>query len=408
MITFNDLKYSLYDSDDRIPFLQKLLHQLGNPDCDYKIIHTAGTNGKTSTSTMIAEILSHNGYNVGLFTSPFVIDQGEAIRINGKKISSTEIDHYYSQVATLITDTLHLDLLKSISKFEMILLIALLYFSDHKVDYVVLECGLGGKTDATNAILTSEYEIFTHIALDHTDELGNTLEQIATNKAAIIRENSQVIVAPKQNACVKTILSKQAQAKNASIYFAETHANQTKIDFTAEYQYDNLATVLQFFTVFDNGKIKVDDCLAVIRNFDLIGRFQQVHQAPPIIIDCAHNLDGISQFVKTVQDKYQDYHKIIITGFLKDKKPLQCSDCLAQLKADFIVTQPDNDDRKYNLETLYQHMQANSKIANVSLQQDSVMAFQTALQRSNSQTVIFVVGSFYLARPILRYIKTNL
>lgn len=85
MITFNDLKYSLYDSDDRIPFLQKLLHQLGNPDCDYKIIHTAGTNGKTSTSTMIAEILSHNGYNVGLFTSPFVIDQGEAIRINGKK-----------------------------------------------------------------------------------------------------------------------------------------------------------------------------------------------------------------------------------------------------------------------------------------------------------------------------------
>ena len=103
-----------------------------------------------------------------------------------------------------------------------------------------------------------------------------------------------------------------------------------------------------------------------------------------------------------------DYHKIIITGFLKDKKPLQCSDCLAQLKADFIVTQPDNDDRKYDLETLYQHMQANSKIANVSLQQDPVMALQTALQRSNSQTVIFIVGSFYLARPILRYIKTNL
>lgn len=402
-VKLSDFQYTLYDQQDRIPFLKQLIAKLGNPDKNFKIIHVAGTNGKGSTATMISKILSAHGYKVGLFTSPHIISECECISINGQQITPSEITTNILKIKKVITNDLGLDMVKNISQFEILLVVSLLFFDKENVDYAILECGLGGATDATNAITASQYEIFTHIALDHIKELGNTLEKITLNKAGIIRENSNVIVAPHQKDVVKKILTKQTQKHNSKIFFATNPPSHKKIYFSADYQYDNFATVLKFFEIFDDGAISPQECIRIINNFQLNGRFETLSQSPHVILDCAHNPDGITRFVETVTQRFKNKNKIIITGFLKDKNPHKCIDVLASLDAHFIVTTPENG-RKCDASDLFKYIRK-MNYASFELQPQPLQAYQAAINQSDEDTVIFIVGSFYLARPILNYLR---
>lgn len=399
----SEFKYTLYDQKDRIPFLKQVIAKLGNPDRHFKIIHVAGTNGKGSTSSMIAKVLATEGYKVGLFTSPHIISERECISINGQQITSSEIEANIHQIEKVITDDLGLDVLENISQFEILFIISLLFFDSKNVDYAILECGLGGQTDATNAIQSSEYEIFTHIALDHIDELGDTIEKIALNKAGIIRKNSKIIVAPHQKEIVKKIITKQAQKNASEVYFTDYIPSHAEISFSADYQYDNFATVLKFFEIFDDGKISRSKCIEINNHFQLDGRFETIHTSPLVILDCAHNADGIKRFVENVTIRFKDRPKIIITGFLKDKNPHKCIDLLASLDAHFIVTTPENA-RKCPAKDLFQYV-SKQNYSSFELQPRPLQAYQTAVQQATKNTVIFIVGSFYLARPILNYLR---
>lgn len=402
-IKLSDFKYTLYDQQNRIPFLKRVIAKLGNPDWNFKIIHVAGTNGKGSTSSMISKILSAQGYKVGLFTSPHIISEQECISINGCQITSSEVTKNIKKIEKVITDDLGLNVIENISQFEILFIVSLLFFSNENVDYAILECGLGGETDATNAITSSEYEIFTHIALDHINELGDTLEKITLNKSGIIRKNSKVIVAPHQKEIVKQILSEQSKKYNSKVYFTTHVPSNEEVYFSADYQYDNFATVLRFFEIFNDEKVSKEKCIQIINNFQLDGRFQIINPSPPVILDCAHNSDGIKEFVKTVTKRFKNKNKIIITGFLKDKNPHQCIDILTTLNAHFIVTTPDNS-RKCNAQDLFKY--ANSRnYPSFELQCQPLRAYKTALNQCNENTVIFIVGSFYLARPILSYLR---
>lgn len=402
-IKLSDFQYTLYDQQDRIPFLKQVIAKLGNPDEKFKIIHVAGTNGKGSTATMISKILSAHGYKVGLFTSPHIVSERECISINGQQITASEITENILKIKKVIANDLGLDIFKNISQFEVLLVISLLFFDKENVDYAILECGLGGETDATNAITTSQYEIFTHIALDHINELGNSLEKITLNKAGIIRENSCVIVAPHQKDVVKKILVNQTQKHGSKIYFATNIPSRKEIYFSANYQYDNFATVLKFFEVFNDEKISPQECVRIINNFQLNGRFETLSQSPYVILDCAHNPDGITQFVETVTQRFKNKNKIIITGFLKDKNPHKCIDILASMDAHFIVTTPENG-RKCDANDLFKYI-TKMNYASFELQPQPLQAYQTAISQWTEDTVIFIVGSFYLARPILNYLR---
>lgn len=410
MISLSDFNYTLYDQNDRLSFLRRLIANLGNPDRNFKIIHVAGTNGKGSTATMIARILAHHGYKVGLFTSPHIIDNCESIIVNGQKITTAQMQTKIQEIVKIITYQLKLDPLKSISQFEILFVVALLFFSDQSVDYAILECGLGGQTDATNAIATSAYEIFTHIALDHTAELGNTLEKITTNKAGIIRKHSKIIVAPCQKETVENILTQFGQRFDSEIYFTENLPSRKEITLSAPYQYANFATVLKFFEIFGHGEISKSECIQTINHFELEGRFATIRTSPRVILDCAHNPDGIQQFIESVNSKFANTSKIIITGFLKDKSPEKCIKMLTSLNAHWIITEPDHSQRKYPAQKLFDDAIRASENSNSTfeIQPSPVQAYQTALKECDKDTVIFIVGSFYLARPILSFLRKEL
>ncbi len=209
----------LYDQGDRIALLKAVLDELSNPDTDFSIIHVCGTNGKGSTSAMIASVLKQLHYRVGMFTSPFIGNVTNGIQINGQNISSSD----RQAALETIEKIMQLDRFKGqkLSEFEAEFVASMIYFSRQKVDYVVLECGLGGELDATNAVSTTMYSIFTKIGLDHIGILGDTIQEIATTKSKIIQPNNVTIVAPNQRPAAFDVISKEAQSKSAHLISAQ-------------------------------------------------------------------------------------------------------------------------------------------------------------------------------------------
>ncbi|KRL01203.1 bifunctional folylpolyglutamate synthase/dihydrofolate synthase [Liquorilactobacillus capillatus] len=433
MITNNSeerLPTTLYGQGDRIALIKKVLQQLQQPDENFKIIHVCGTNGKGSTCTMIAALLQNMNYKTGLFSSPFITNITECIQINRQPIAQSMLKSYTDKVKqTLVEMGLELT---ALSSFELLFSAAMLYFSDKKVNYVVLECGLGGELDATNAVSQTTYAVFTKIGLDHTAVLGKTIAEIATTKSKIIREKETVILAPKQREKTLAVLKKQAYKMHAHIHSAAW----TKITFTEEktlirkacwqtttqkilfdyslrgsYQKENLATVLTWLDIFlkrQHRKINRQRLLeGALSNIVIPGRFESVSTQPSIILDAAHNIDGINAFVETVNQLYPTSEKILLVGFLRDKDYKHCIEELLKLKkTQFIITEPDNQERKLTAKELQISFQdATGK----QLPQfaDPVAALEYALKiKPEKDALILVVGSFYLLK-VIRQLFTN-
>ena len=294
-----------------------LANYLGNPQKTLKCIHVAGTNGKGSTSHMLASILQEAGYKVGLYTSPHLKDYRERIKINGIEISEDFVCDFINKNKSFFEAN-------DMSFFEMTVGLAFDYFAKEKVDIAVIEVGMGGRLDATN-IITPLVSVITNIGLDHTQFLGNTLEAIAFEKAGIIKPGIPVVIGEYTSETKPVFLAK-AKENNSEIYFAsELISENYPSDLIGDYQVHNKKTVLETITILNSQKeIKISDnqiksgLLNVIKNTGLQGRWQQLGEYPKIICDTAHNKNGLEIVMKQIQkEKFDTLH--IVLGVVNDK-----------------------------------------------------------------------------------------
>jgi len=294
-----------------------LVNHLDNPQQNLKCIHVAGTNGKGSTSHMLASILQEAGYKIGLYTSPHLKDYRERIKINGIEISEKFVCDFINKNKAFFEAN-------DMSFFEMTVGLAFEYFAKEKVDIAIIEVGMGGRLDATN-IITPLISVITNIALDHTQFLGNTLEAIAFEKAGIIKPGIPVVIG-EYTPETKPVFLAKAKENNSEIYFASKLISENyPSDLIGDYQIHNKKTVVQTISILNSqGTFKVSETniksglLNVIKNTGLEGRWQQLGEFPKIICDTAHNKNGLEIVMKQIQkEKFDTLH--IVLGVVNDK-----------------------------------------------------------------------------------------
>lgn len=290
---------------------------LGNPEKNLKCIHVAGTNGKGSTSHMLASILQEAGYKVGLYTSPHLKDYRERIKINGLEISEDFVCDFINKNKMFFEGN-------DMSFFEMTVGLAFDYFAKEKVDIAIIEVGMGGRLDATN-IITPLVSVITNIGLDHTQFLGNTLEAIAFEKADIIKPQIPIVIGEFTSE-TKTVFLAKAQDTKSEIYFAsELISENYPSDLIGDYQIHNKKVVIQTIAIINSqGTFKISDdtiksgLLNVKKNTGLEGRWQQLGEGPKTICDTAHNKNGLEIVIKQIQkEKFDILH--IVLGMVNDK-----------------------------------------------------------------------------------------
>jgi dihydrofolate synthase/folylpolyglutamate synthase len=294
-----------------------LANHLDNPQQNLKCIHVAGTNGKGSTSHMLASILQEAGYKVGLYTSPHLKDFRERIKINGNKISEEFVCEFINKNKSFFEAN-------DMSFFEMTVGLAFEYFAKEKVDIAIIEVGMGGRLDATN-IITPLVSVITNIGLDHIQFLGNTLEAIAFEKAGIIKPKIPVVIG-EYTAETKPVFVEKALANNSEIFFASELISENYLsDLIGDYQIHNKKTVVQTIAILNiQNEFKISESqkksglLNVVKNTGLEGRWQQLGEFPKIICDTAHNKNGLEVVMKQIQkETYDTLH--IVLGVVNDK-----------------------------------------------------------------------------------------
>jgi dihydrofolate synthase/folylpolyglutamate synthase len=307
----------------------------------FKTIHIAGTNGKGSVSHMLASVLQHAGYKTGLFTSPHLLDFRERVRVNGTMISKEFITEFTNR---------HKPIFEKIqpSFFEMSVFLAFAYFVQEQVDFAILETGLGGRLDTTN-IITPEISVITNIGLDHTEILGNTLQDIAREKAGIIKEKVPIIIGESQPE-IRSIYTTTADERGSAIYFADTYYNidyqmknmdgtvtshfdtcyywkltQVSHDLKGFYQKKNIPAVLMTLalleereTIYINRDAIHNGLKLVCASTGLMGRWQETGENPLVVCDTAHNTEGFSEIIKQLNETpHKSLHMVL--GFVQDK-----------------------------------------------------------------------------------------
>ena len=288
---------------------------LGNPELQIKTIHVAGTNGKGSTSSMIASVLQEAGYKVGLYTSPHLKDFRERIKINGIEISEDFVVDFIAKNKPFFEEN-------NLSFFEMTVGLAFDYFVKQQIDVAIIEVGMGGRLDSTN-IITPLVSVITNIGLDHTQFLGNTIEAIASEKAGIIKPNIPLVIGEYTNQTKEVFLAK-AKDCQSDIYFAsELITKDYPSDLLGDYQQHNKKTVVQTIEVLKSHFVISEEnlkngLLNVIKNTGLSGRWQQIHSNPKVICDTAHNSHGLKIVLNQIQKEKFD-KLFFVLGFVNDK-----------------------------------------------------------------------------------------
>ena len=371
-----------------------LADYLKNPEKGIRCIHVAGTNGKGSTSHMLASILQEAGYKVGLYTSPHLKDFRERIKINGQEISESFVCDFINKHNKFFKNN-------ELSFFEMTVGLAFDYFKTEEVDIAIIEVGMGGRLDSTN-IITPLISVITNIGMDHTQFLGNTLTAIAGEKAGIIKSNIPVVVG-EYTAETKLVFLEIAQKNNSEIYFASDSINSTlPSDLHGDYQEQNRKTVLQTIQILNSQKIfNVTEeniktgLLHVVKNTGLYGRWQQINDFPKAVCDTAHNKHGLQITLKQVQnEKYDLLH--IVLGVVNDK---DLDDILPLFpkKASYYFCKP-NIPRGLDTALLQQKALTYQLVGQVF---NSVSeAYTDALQSAKPSDFIYVGGSTFVVAEI--------
>lgn len=320
---------------------------LSHPEKKFKSIHVAGTNGKGSSSHMLASILQEAGYNVGLYTSPHLKDYRERIKINGQHVpEKTVVDFIVNNKGFLEQNQL--------SFFEMSVGLAFDYFARAEVDIAIIEVGLGGRLDSTN-IITPEVSLITNIGFDHMDILGNTLEEIALEKAGVVKKNVPVVISETQDELV-SIFESVAERQNAKIVFAKNVVKENyETTLLGNYQVKNIKGVVAALSKLKGYEISEkhikDGLMNVSKNTGLLGRWQILQKKPLVICDTAHNMEGLSVVLEQLLGQhFENLH--IVLGFVKEKN-LEAILPLFPKDAKYYFAKP-NIPRGLNVQILYE------------------------------------------------------
>lgn len=392
---------------DRVKFLRRILTRLENPDQRFKIIHIAGTNGKGSTGTMLEQGLQNAGYRVGYFSSPALVDEREQIKVNEHLISKEDFVITYQKIIKHLPTDISPD---DITVFEWWTLIMLQYFADQKVDWAVVECGLGGQDDATNIINAPFISVITHIALDHTRILGPTITKIAQSKAGIIKTGTkQVFLAPHQEKDALTIIKEKAHQQGVGLTQADTQtivdgkailkANHKiyKVPFNllGTFQSENLGTVVSVFNfLFQRGLVTSwRPLLSTLATVKIAGRMQKIADHPPIILDGAHNPDAAKQLTQTIS-KFPHNKVIMVLGFLADKNISPMVKIYQQMADEIIITTPNHPTRALEANEL------KSVLPQATIADNPRKGLVMAKKIAEPNDLIVVTGSFYTIKDI--------
>ncbi len=372
----------------------KLSENLGHPEKAFKTIHVAGTNGKGSTSHMLASILQESGYKVGLYTSPHLKDFRERIKINGQTVSKQFVMGFIKRNKQFFEN-------HSLSFFEMTVGMAFDCFSKEKVDIAVIEVGLGGRLDSTN-IITPITSVITNIGLDHTQFLGNTLEAIAIEKAGIIKPSIPVVIGETQLE-TESIFKETAKKNNSKIVFADKQEIEIyKSDLKGIYQSKNITTVIQTIKELQFMGYKIlkehikSGLLNVVKNTGLMGRWQQLHSNPKVICDTGHNKEGLTYVMNQISnEEFELLH--IIFGVVNDKD-IGAIIHLLPKNAKYYFCKPDIPRGLDALEL--KKIMANSGI-NGEAYGSVNEAYKVALNAAKANDFIFVGGSTFVVAEII-------
>lgn len=387
--------------------ITQLMHRLGDPQEKLKFIHVAGTNGKGSTSAYISNILRENGFKTGMYISPFVHTFAERIQIDGQYIPPDALARHTQQVAEAVSDGLEA------TEFEIVTAAAFLYFYEQQCDYVVLEVGLGGRYDATNVIPPPELAVLTSISLDHTELLGDTVEKIAFDKCGIIKSGTDKVIAYCNNQqSANQVILETAGAQGVPVEFGDKsqveilsrtvqgsrfvyQGEDYEISMLGRHQVYNAVTAI---TACHALGIDTHTIKRGLKRTAFKGRFEVISQDPVVIVDGAHNYDGVRAFKEALSAHFGDKKVILVMGMLKDKEYDRCVKEIAPLASLFIAAQPENPRALTAGELEAVAKQYNSHTAAVPCGKE---ALRYAKQQADKDTVICVCGSLYLIGTIL-------
>lgn len=364
---------------------------LGNPERKFKSIHVGGTNGKGSTSHMMASILQEAGYKVGLYTSPHLKSFTERIRINGNEIPEDYVVSFISKHKTILEK-------QGLSFFEMTVGLAFDYFASEHVDIAVIEVGLGGRLDSTN-IIRPEVSVITNIGWDHMDMLGDTLPKIAFEKAGIIKPNIPVVIGERQDE-VESVFLEKANECHSEISFASDSEFEYHTDLLGAYQKKNTKTAvkaIQKLEVFDISEEHISYGLQnVVANTDLKGRWQILNLEPKVICDTAHNKEGLEIVIN--QLKSESFEKLhIVLGVVSDKN-LDSILPLFPKEATYYFCKPDV---PRGLPSTILQEKANQFNLKGDVFATVNEAYNAALKNASKKDVIYIGGSTFVVAEVV-------
>lgn len=388
--------YSMHGIKLGLENIKTLCKEMGEPQKDYKVIHVAGTNGKGSTSTTIETILLEAGYRVGKYTSPHILKFNERIRANGQDITDEDIVKYYQLVKDIVAKT---GLRPTF--FEMTTAMMFKYFSDLKLDYVVLETGMGGRFDATN-VCEADICVITNVGLDHIEYLGDTIYKIAKEKAGIIKNCPKVIVADSNSEFLKAISEEKAEIINVLEKYKDA---RMKLDFKkfvtrieigeegydfslfGDYQFKNFLTAYEVVTELGiDREIIKKACKKVVWQC----RFERYFEKPLVILDGAHNEDGMRELCKIIEQGYRSDEVVIITSILKDKDVKHMLKLMRKISDNIVFTSLEDNPRGTTGEKILEQLEEKRGCL---VENDMKKAYEIA--KNLNKKIIVVCGSFY-------------
>ncbi|WP_017185568.1 bifunctional folylpolyglutamate synthase/dihydrofolate synthase [Alkalibacillus haloalkaliphilus] len=405
--------------------VEMLLQRLGDPHKQLKTIHVAGTNGKGSTTTFLREILQQHGFKVGAFTSPYIEIFNERISINGEPIPAQDLVKLVKQVRP-ICEELAGTQDGAPTEFEVITVMAFMYFVEQSVDYAIIEVGLGGRLDSTN-VITPVVSVITTIGYDHIHILGDTVEEITYEKAGIIKPSTPVISGVKQVEA-QNIIEKRSKDYQTSVLqlgkdfkknIVNTNGDEECFTFECEdVKFDDIKMSMKGYHQIDNASLAIQSYLTIaniegfpvqteavykgIYNAYWPGRFEMIQKAPDVILDGAHNVEAIKTLVTTVNSRYERAKVTVLCSFIQNKPINEMLSILSKDYNNIALTTFDffNNYGYYELKEKYEN-------GNVKVEEDWKKAYNSTLEALEADEVLVVTGSLYFISEVKKALKEN-
>lgn len=405
----------------------RLLELLGNPQKKIKLIHIAGTNGKGSTTSMVTKMLRGLGFKVGMYTSPYLEEFEERIQINGENIPKDTLIELLEQVRTAIDKVIE-EGFEHPTEFEIITALMFLHFYNEKVDYGVIEVGLGGRLDSTN-VITPIVSVITSISLDHVNILGNDIKEIAREKAGIIKDGVPTVLYPQKKE-VEEVIIKEAEKRNSKLYLIKKDygklvninhddlyqeveikglTNDYKIKFAllGEHQILNLAVAINAVEVLctqDNIPFNKEKLELSLEDVKWIGRLEVLKRKPTVVIDGAHNIDGIKSLRKNIT-KYFKYKKLyLLLGILADKQVSEMIQEISPLAEKIYALTPHSERAELSEDLKKEILKYN---LNTEAFEDYEEAYEQALKEADEEDLILISGSLYMVGDMRKIINSK-